>query len=480
VAVDITLAGQGNVALWPAPVLSWPDSVRHYQDRTDDRMTSASGMLGGTKTFRFLALPDSAGPLRLPTLSYSYFDLDADEYRTLTAPATVVSIAPAPENESSRPTPPPLLARRGRAPAAALWQGVPLPLWIGVALLPLALWAGVETRDWYRGRYRRRVSDQQPDLPRSDRRLLAALRALVPDADVRTGPALVSALRAAGVDAELSRRIADVRDEFLAARYGTAGSARAEAQLAREMDVLTSTLGGSSRHRERRGRRLLVIMVPLLLLPPSLLSPQVPSPESLYESGAYRAAAEGFARQLRVSGASAADWYGLGAAEYRLGSDARARAAWLHAARLRPRNPSVRRALGLVPGPDAWSRSITWVSPLTPQELALAALGLWLLAWIFIFADHRRLRMRSALSLAASLVVGAAAGVVAARYDRAVGVVVADAPLRVSPHGRAPEVSNLGAAQSVRLRREQDGWWLVDAAGKTGWLPATVLTRIDE
>jgi hypothetical protein len=324
------------------------------------------------------------------------------------------------------------------------------------------------------------VSDQQPDLPRSDRRLLAALRALVPDVDVRTGPALVSALRAAGVDAELARHIADVRDEFLAARYGTAGSARTEAQLAREMDKLTGSLGGSSRHRERRGRRLVAILLPLLLLPPSFLSGQVPTPESHYESGAYRAAADGFARRLQDRAAAAADWYGLGAAEYRLGSDARARAAWLHAARLRPRNPSVRRALGLVPGPDAWSRTLTWVSPLTPEELALLALGLWLLAWILIFADHRRLRMRASLTLAASLLVGAAAAVVAARYDRAVGIVIADTPLRVSPHGRAPEVTGLGATQSVRLRHQQDGWWLVDAAGKAGWVPATVLARIDE
>ncbi len=480
VAVDITLSGRGNVALWPAPTIAWPDSVRHYQDRTDDRMTSSAGMLGGTKMFRFLALPDSAGPLRLPALSYSYFDLDAKAYRTLTAPAMAVSIAPAPENESSRPTPPPLLTRRGRAPAAAVWQSVPLPLWIALALLPLAAWAGLEVRDWYRRRYRRRVSDQQPDLPRSDRRLLAALRALVPDADVRTGPALVSALRAAGVDGDLARRIASVRDEFLAARYGTAGSARAEAQLAREMDQLTSSLGGTSRHRERRGRRLLVILIPLLLLPPAFLTSQVPSPESLYQSGAYRAAADGFARRLQEPGGTAADWYGLGAAEYRLGSDARARAAWLHAARLRPRHPSVRRALGLVPGPDAWSRRVTWVSPLTPEELALGALALWLLAWFFIFADRRRLRMGGALALAASLVAGAAAGIVAVRYGRGMGIVVADTPMRVSPHGRAPEVTSLGATQSVELRRQQDGWWLVDAAGRSGWLPASVLARVHE
>jgi hypothetical protein len=66
------------------------------------------------------------------------------------------------------------------------------------------------------------------------------------------------------------------------------------------------------------------------------------------------------------------------------------------------------------------------------------------------------------------------------RYERAVAIVVADAPLRVSPHGRAPEVTGLGASQSVLLRRQQDGWWLVDAGGKSGWMPATLLSRVDE
>jgi hypothetical protein len=480
VPVEVTLGGRGNVALWPAPEIVWPADLRHYQDRTDDRMAATGGFLGGAKTFRYLALPDSAGPLHLPRLDYSYFDLDAETYRTLTAPPVTVSIAPAPENEASRPTPPPLLTRRSVAPARLVWDSVPLPLWIGLACLPVLLWAGLGGRDWYRSRFRRRVTDLRPDLPRSDRRLLAALRALVPDADVRTGPALVSALRAAGLDTELARRIARVRDEFLAVRYGHGQKGRTETQLAHEMDDLTRTLGGESRHRERRGRRLLAVLVPLALLLPGALRAQVPSPESLYESGAYRAAADGFARRTAAAGATAADWYGLGAAQYRLGSDARARASWLHAARLQPRSVSVRRALGLVPGPEAWSRNAAWVSPVTPEELALGGLLLWVVGWGFILADGRRLRFRSALLLAAGLVAAAASGVIARRYAVPLGIVVTDGPIRVSPHGRAPEVASLSAGSSVTLRREQSGWWLVDVAGRAGWLPASAIERVDE
>jgi hypothetical protein len=480
VPIEVELGGRGNVALWPAPELRWPDGLRHYQDRTDDRMTSAGGLLGGTKRFRYLALPDSAGPVRVPELRYSYFDLDAEEYRTLTAPAVTISIAPTPESETSRPSPPPLLAIRDASPTAAVWRSMPWFGWGLLALAPVAIWALLEWRDWFRSRYRRRVTDLRPDLPRSDRRLLAALRLLVPDADVRTGPALVSALRAAGVDAALATRIAQVRDEFLAVRYGQLTAGKTEAQLAREMDALTRALGGESRHRERRARHLVSVLLPITLMLGGALRAQVPSPESLYRSGAYRAAAEGFAARTRMDNPSAADWYGLGAAEYRLGSDARARAAWLHAARLRPRSAAVRRALGLVPGPDDWSRTVTWVSPLTPEELALLALVAWGAGWILVLMNRRRFRGRYVLLLCAGLVLAVAAAVVARRYAQPVGIVAGDEPIRLSPHGRAPEVVALPGASSVRLRREQDGWWLVDHAGKAGWMTASAIARVDE
>ncbi len=480
VPVEVRLAGSGNVALWPAPGIEWPVTLRHYQDRADDRMESNDGLLGGTKTFRYLALPDSAGPLRLHGLQYSYFDLGDATYHTLTAPAAIINVAPASESEASRPSPPPLFQVGHRPIARSVWRGVPLPVWLLLALLPLALWGGLETRDWYHGRFRRRASDLAPDLPRSDRRLLAALRALVPDADVRTGPALTSALRAAGLDAALARRIAAVRDEFLAVRYGHRGEGSTEAQLAQEMDELTRAVGGEARHRERRGRRLLGMLVPLALIAPMALHPQVPGPESLYASGAYRAAAEGFARRAHSLDASAADWYGLGAAEYRLGSDARARAAWLHAARLRPRRASIRRALTLVPGPDSWSRRMTWVAPLTPDELSLLALAAWLTGWTFVFVDRRRFRLRAVMLLSVAVIAGLGAAQVAARYHRPTAIIVDEGPMRLSPHGRAPEVSMLPPGTTASLRRRRAGWWLVDVAGHSGWVPESAVERVDE
>lgn len=486
VPLEITITGKGNVALWPEPGVRWPESLRHYQDRTDDRITNEAGELGGSKRFRYLALPDSAGPLRLPPVEYSYFDLGTERYRTLGSEPVTLAVAPPDESVASRPEPPPLLGPGGGPVVSRIAGILPLPFWLGLASLPPLAAAGLTLRDDWRRRRRRRSTDHAPSLPGSDRRLLAALRALVPDAEVRTGPALVSALRAAGVDAGLARRIADVRDEFLSARYGPGGSRTGRsAELAREMDTLTSQLGGQSRHRERRRSRVLVIVPLLLPLATAALSSPLPaqatSAQQLYEDGAYRAAADAFRRAVEQEPELPAAYFGLGAAEYRLGSDARAFAAWVEAARLAPRSRTVRRALALVPPVDGFTRSRTWVPPVTPAELGMLALVLWCGGWVFFFRRGRRFTTRGGVLVAGGLALGAASAGLAWRQAQPLAILTAAEPLRLSPHGRAPEVTSMAPGAAVIPGRRDGDWLLVQAGGgRTGWLPADALEPIGD
>lgn len=479
IPIAVAISGQGNVALWPEPSMAWPGSTPHYQDRTDDRIANSAGLLGGTKTFRYLALPDSAGPLRLPPLSYSYFDLESRSYRTLTAGGSVVQVAPPAANATSRPEPPALIGSQRPALADQVWEALPIGLWLVLAAVPALGWIVWDVRR-RPGRKRRRAGDREPVLPGSDRRLLLALRTLIPDADLLTGSALVRALRAAGIDARLAHRISDVRERYLQLHYGPVVPGDAtEESLAREMDALTHALGGQSRHRERRGRALLSILL-LASAATSTAWSQEPPAEALYQNGAYRAAAASFARRASAAPDVPAHWYGLGAAEYRAGSDARARVAWLHAARHLPRAATIRRALALVPPVNDASRRATWVAPVTVSELALAALLAWVMGWGFAI-HYRRVRLRSAVLLSAALGLGAAAVALQVRYDRALALAIESVALRVSPHERAPEVAVLEPGQAVHPRREAHGWWLVDAGGRrSGWLPGTTLGRVDQ
>jgi tetratricopeptide (TPR) repeat protein len=245
------------------------------------------------------------------------------------------------------------------------------------------------------------------------------------------------------------------------------------------MDELTRALGGQSRHRERRGRQV-ALAIACALLVPAAAAVQA-SAEQLYAEGAYRAAADAFARRATATPSIAANWYGLGAAEYRAGSDARAAAAWQRAARLAPRAGSVRRALRLVPPPDDVSARRFWVAPVTPPELALLGLVAWLAGWGLIFRNGRRSRLRHLALLHAGIVLGIAAFGIEYRYRRPLAVAVLAEPLRVSPHERADEVGPIETGTALQPVRRDGNWVLAEAApGRLGWLPADALVVVSE
>src|SRR6185503_17384235 len=59
----VTISGVGNVALWPAPEpgIRWPAGFRVYPAQTEVRVAPDAGRIAGSKTFHFLAVPDSSG-----------------------------------------------------------------------------------------------------------------------------------------------------------------------------------------------------------------------------------------------------------------------------------------------------------------------------------------------------------------------------------------------------------------------------------
>ncbi|MFL5517340.1 MAG: BatD family protein, partial [Gemmatimonadales bacterium] len=112
VAVEIRLSGEGNTALWPNPDLHWPEEVRAYLERVDERVTATEGRVGGTKTFRYLVVPDSVGALALPAVRYAYFDLASGGYQELAVPAASLPVSA--RGESTAAALPPALMREGR------------------------------------------------------------------------------------------------------------------------------------------------------------------------------------------------------------------------------------------------------------------------------------------------------------------------------------------------------------------------------
>ncbi|HEU4523910.1 MAG TPA: BatD family protein [Gemmatimonadales bacterium] len=462
VMVELTLSGEGNTALWPSPDLEWGAGARAYSDKVEERVGVTEGRVGGTKTFRYLVVPDSAGSLALPAVSYPYFDLAGGRYLAATLAATAIPVSPGGGAASSTALPPPLMHPVDPGIDRRLGRALPDWGWLLVLIAPpllVALRRRVTLPD------RRRDAKPPGDLRAAEEELEAVVRTLVPDPERRTGAGLAAALRAAGADSALAGRVAAVRERLLARRYGPAAGARGDAALAAEARDVVTRLGGSLRGWSG------VAAVPVALaLWASVLAAQAPSPEALYEQGSLTAAAEEFAHRAEREPAVAAHWYNLGAAYYRLGQDGRARAAWLQARRLSPRSASIAQALRMTPPPDATSARWSWTPPVSPEELLLlGALG-WIAGWLgWTLRPVGRERWLILLVFSA---VALTAGLGLRTWLREpLAVVLNRSTLRLSPHGLAPSVAALESGSAVRVLRRSPGWVMVEAPGaQRGWL----------
>jgi hypothetical protein len=471
VAVELILSGVGNTALWPPPEVRWPRTARAYADRVDEQVSTVEGRVGGVKTFRYLVVPDSVGPLTLPAVDYAYYDLAARGYRAAGVGAASLPVAEGGESSVTAALPPPLLTGTAPELTRRIARSVSDWAWAAILLLPpLAVFG----RSWRPRRRRRRVPPAPGGLRGAEEELDAVVRGLVPNPDQRSRVGLASAVRAAGADAETAWRLAAAREQLLARRYGPGEVAGEDTALVAEVQELIRRLGASL--RGWRGRGVVTGVVAGLLA--GGLSAQTPPPEKLYETGALRAAAEGFARRAELEPEVAAHWYDLGASYYRLGLKGHASAAWHRAQRLEPREPRIRRALRLTPPSDATSARWTWSPPVTSEELLLLGAFGWVVGWLG-WVLRPRLRDRWAvLLLFAAATMGAGFGL-RAWYRRPLGIILDRTTLRLSPHGRAPELGPLEPGGAVRILRSDRGWNLVRASGsREGWVESDAIAAI--
>lgn len=474
--VSLVVTGKGNVTLWPAPLVDWPAGSRAYADLVEERPETRNGTVTGTKTFGFTLVADAVGSLMLPAVEYPYFDLGTRTFRVARLPAAALPIAqPLAVAEGALP-PPLLVASRSLVPATFIslpgrWG------WLVVLLGPPAAWAAMQLVR--RGRPRKAK-------PSTARRLTARsveieldglVTGLAPGAVVSADESdLSAALRAAGLEPDTVRELLSLRSVLRARRYAPSQDGHDEEILAR-WDALRARLAGGG--RLRRVSHGLFTLLLLLVLWPRAASAQNQSAEALYEAGALSTARAAFEARAAAQPDVAAHWYNLGATDYRLGEPVQASAEWRHALRLAPRNASIRRALQLTPAPDPVSARRLWTAPLTPSEVALAALLLWIVTWVGVMTRPARTAQWLWLGSAAILL---GAGALWLRHWNAqpVALVRESIPIRVSPHGRGSPLATLDEGQAVIQVGGQRGWLLVrDPMGRLGWVPGASVVPVD-
>lgn len=465
--LDVSLRGQGNVSLWPAPTMDWPEGLRAYPEGDQDAVGVSDGRLSGTKVFRYLLVPDSAGTARLPPLRYGYFDPASRSFQGVTAPPLPIVVAPGGPIGAPRPLLPALRLDSRRPLATAVRESVPAAVWTFLVLLPPLVF-GIRRIRWRR---RSEPVEEQPEDPLVElsRRLDRALVRWVGDRPEGEG-GIEQALTRAGLDPELAGRAADARHRLDHFRFGGNGGEGAE-ELANQLrDLLARLAGEPIRRRARR-----VVSLGLVLGFSLTHGAGGQTPEELYAAGTFQVAGDSFAARAARQPDVPAHWINLGAARYRDGADGAALVAWTEGARLLPRDPALQHALTLVPPADAGAARWLWVSPVTPDELFLLAAAAWLVGWVGAIRS-RRLRGRWVVVVAAAVLIGGFATALGRQYARPVALTSVVSTLRLSPHELAPATAQLSQFAAVEVLDRRGPWRRVeDPEGRRGWIKAEVL-----
>ena len=117
VQLTVRVEGEGNIEALPAP--SWPEfqGWRVVESPAVVSSEVVDGKLVGSRTYESVLVPETAGELTVPEVSYTYFDPDLEEYAQTATSPIVISIA---EVEGAPSVPPPVVGgERDEAVAGA-------------------------------------------------------------------------------------------------------------------------------------------------------------------------------------------------------------------------------------------------------------------------------------------------------------------------------------------------------------------------
>ena len=92
VTLKLEVSGVGNMKLLKTPSIEWPEGFEVYDPKVNNAFKNTSSGVSGKKTIEYLAIPRNAGEYVIPSVKFSYFDVDAKEYKTLTTPEYTIQV----------------------------------------------------------------------------------------------------------------------------------------------------------------------------------------------------------------------------------------------------------------------------------------------------------------------------------------------------------------------------------------------------
>ncbi len=96
----ITISGKGNLKLIDPFKLKLPPEIESYDAKINDKISTSAAGVSGSRTFDYLLIPRHSGSYKIPSLSFTYFDVSKKAYVTLNSPEFPLEVEKGAGNES--------------------------------------------------------------------------------------------------------------------------------------------------------------------------------------------------------------------------------------------------------------------------------------------------------------------------------------------------------------------------------------------
>jgi hypothetical protein len=101
VSLEVSISGSGNLNLVEAPKITFPADFEVYDTKISDNTSKSGRGTSGTKVFEYPLIPRGAGVFELGPVEFSYYDIGAKKYKTLTSEKLTLRVGQAVEGSEN-------------------------------------------------------------------------------------------------------------------------------------------------------------------------------------------------------------------------------------------------------------------------------------------------------------------------------------------------------------------------------------------
>ncbi len=83
VTLRLVISGTGNMKLIKTPEVAFPEDFEIYDPKVENKFTLKNNGFSGNKIIEYLAIPRYGGSYTIPAVKFTYFDINAREYKTV-------------------------------------------------------------------------------------------------------------------------------------------------------------------------------------------------------------------------------------------------------------------------------------------------------------------------------------------------------------------------------------------------------------